>query len=307
MVKLRTEGEEQEADLKSRAVLGLSLLMAIAVAVPVRAVELNPAAVDGFNRYAELTEQRINDQAQRGQFLWVDTLPASERDGLYARLRKGEVVDRKLETKENGRTIETPQGMIHDWVSLVFVLGTTLREVKALFQDYDNHYRYYGPEVERSKLLSRQGDDFKIYLRMRKKKVVAVVLNANFDVHYNQLDANHLMVASYSTRIAEVEAPGTRDEHELPIGNDSGFMWRSNSYWWAEEKDGGVYVQCETLTLTRSIPFGLKWLTEFFLDSTNREFLNKMMVDMRNGVEKMQGSRSKLGSSNTKTTHSVVR
>ncbi len=279
--------------MKSGAVLGLSLSMAIAAAVPVRAVELNPAAVDGFNRYAELTEQRIKDQARRGQFLWVDTLPASERDEVYVRLRKGEIVDRKLETRENGETIETPQGMIHDWVSLVFVPGATLQEVKALFQDYDNHYRYYGPEVERSKLLSRQGDDFKIYLRMRKKKVVAVVLNANFDVHYNQLDANHLIVASYSTRIAEVEAPGTPDEHELPIGDDSGFMWRSTSYWWAEEKSGGVYVQCETLTLTRNIPFGLKWLTEFFLDSTTREFLNKMMVDMRKGVEKMQGSRLK--------------
>ncbi len=272
------------------AVLGLSFLMVLAATTSVPATELNPAAVDRFNRYAELTEQRIHDQTRRGQFLWVDTLPASERDGIYGRLRKGEVVDRKLETKENGRAIELPQGMIHDWVSLVFVPGATLPEVKALFQDYDNHYRYYGPEVERSKLLNRRGDDFKIFLRMRKKKIVTVVLNANFDAHYHQLDARHLTVASCSTRIAEVEAPGTPEEHELPVGSDSGFMWRSNSYWWVEEKDGGVYVQCETLTLTRNIPVGLKWLTEFFLDSTSREFLNKMMVDMRKGLEKMQGS-----------------
>ncbi len=282
--------------MKSITLLLVVLLTAIAAAVPVQAAELSQAAIDSFNRYAELTEQRINDQAQRGQFLWADTLPASERDGIYVRLRKGEVVDRKLETKDNGRTIEAPQGIIHDWVSLVFVPGATLRKVKALFQDYDNHYRCYGPEVERSKLLGRQGDDFKIYLRMRKKKIVSVVLNANFDAHYHQLDASHLMVASYSTRIAEVEAPGTPEEHELPLGNDSGFMWRSNSYWWAEEKDGGVYVQCETLTLTRSIPFGLKWLTEFFLDSTTRDFLNKMMVDMRKGVVKMQVSRLKVKS-----------
>ncbi|MGZ6202295.1 MAG: hypothetical protein ACXWM6_12305 [Thermodesulfobacteriota bacterium] len=272
------------------------MLLATAVAAPVKAVELNQAALKGFNRYAELTEQRIHDQARHGQFLWVDALHASERDEFYARLGNGEVVERKLETKDKGRTIETPQGMIHDWVSLVFVPGATLVGVKALFQDYDNHYRYYGPEVERSKLLSRKGDDFKIYLRMRKKKIVTVVLNANFDAHYNQLDASHLMVSSYSTRIAEVEAPGTPEEHELPVGNDSGFMWRSNSYWWAEEKDGGVYVQCETLTLTRNIPFGLRWLTEFFLDSTTREFLNKMMVDMRKGVERMQRSNTKVQS-----------
>ena len=117
--------------MRSHGVLGLSLILAIAVAAPVRAVELNPAAVEGFDRYVKLTEQRIHDQTERGQFLWVDTLPASECDEVYARLRKGEVIDRKLEIKDNRRTIQTPQAMIHEWVSLVFVPGATLREVKA--------------------------------------------------------------------------------------------------------------------------------------------------------------------------------
>lgn len=279
-----------------RAVLIFSLLLAVAVAAPVQAVELSHAAVEGFDRYVKSTERRINDQARSGQFLWVNTLSSSERDQFYARLRNGEILDRKLEAEENGKIIKVPQAMIHDWISLVFVPGATLETVKTLFQDYDNHYRYYGPEVERSKLLNRKDDDFKIYLRMRKKKIITVVLNANFDVRYNQIDPSHLIIFSHSTRIAEVESPGTPEEHELPVGNDSGFMWRSNSYWWAEEKDGGVYVQCETLTLTRSVPLGTKWLTDFFLDSTTREFLTKMMVDLRNGVEKMQ--RSRLGNLN---------
>ncbi|MGZ3567561.1 MAG: hypothetical protein ACXU9W_02120 [Thermodesulfobacteriota bacterium] len=94
--------------MKSRAVLGLCLLLATAVAAPVKAVELNQAALKGFNRYAELTEQRIHDQARHGQFLWVDALHASERDEFYARLGNGEVVERKPETKDKGRTIETP-------------------------------------------------------------------------------------------------------------------------------------------------------------------------------------------------------
>jgi len=299
MIKLKSRvfflnvAGQRGSKLKIRAIVWLSVLVTVSLAASAQTAELKSAAIDGFNRYVELTEQRINEQIQSGQFLWVDTLPAREPDEVYARLREGEVVDRKLETRDQGRTIETPHAMIHDWVSLVFVPGANLQGVKALFQDYDNHYRYYGPEVARSKVLSRQGDDFKIYLRMRKKKVVTVVLNGNFDVHYNQLDAQHLMVTSYSTRIAEVETPGTPEEHELPVGNDSGFMWRSNSYWWAEEKDGGVYVQCETVTLTRDIPLGLKWLTEFFVDSTSKEFLNKMMVDMRKGVEKTQSSRLK--------------
>ena len=252
---------------------------------PAQAAELSQAAVDGFNRYAQLTEERINDQTRRGQFLWVDTLAAGQRDAAYARLRQGEVLEEKLETRDNGRTIEMPDSMIHHWVSVVFVSGVNLGGVKAFLQEYDNQYRYYRPDIVRSKLLSRQGDDFKIYLRMYKKKVVTVVLNTNHDVHYKQLDAKHLISTSYATRIAEVENPGTPKEHELPVGNDRGFLWRLNSYWRAEEKDGGVYVQCEAVTLTRDIPLGLKWLVGPFVNSAPKEFLYNMMTNLRAGAK----------------------
>jgi len=270
--------------LKSSTLLIISLLLVIGVAAPLSATELNRAAVDGFNRYAQLTEQRINDQTRRGQFLWVDTLVASDRDTDYARLRRGEVLEERLETKDNGRPIETPGAMIHDWVSVVFVPGVNLRQVKAFFQDYNNMSKYYRPEVVRSKLLSRHGEHFKIYMRMQIKKVLTLVLNTNHDVHYTQLDANHLISTSYATRIAEVENPGTPKEHELPVGNDHGLLWRSKSYWRAEEKDGGVYVQCETLTLTRDIPAGLKSLVEPFVNSAPKAFLENMMKNVRKGA-----------------------
>ena len=117
--------------LRSRAVLMFSLLVAIAVAAPVRAAELSQAAVEGFDRYVRSTERRINDQARTGQFLWVDTLSSSERDQFYARLRNGEILDRKLEAEENGKMIKVPQAMFHDWISLVFVPGATLEAVKT--------------------------------------------------------------------------------------------------------------------------------------------------------------------------------
>ena len=89
----------------------------------------------------------------------------------------------------------------------------------------------------------------------------------------------------YSTRINEVEKAGTSEEHELPAGKDRGLLWRSNSYWRAEEKEGGVYVQCETLTLTRDVPAGLKSVVEPFLNSMPKEFLENMMKNTRKGVE----------------------
>lgn len=263
-----------------------TLLLLIAAAVPAWTAELSPAASNGFDRYAELTEAQMNDQIREGQFLWVDTLPADERDDAYARLRKGEILTEKQELKDNGREVETPSAMIHNWISIVFVADVNLQEVKAFFQDYDNMYKYYRPEVVRSKLLSRHDERFKIYIRMVVKKFLTFVANTTQDVRYKQLDSRHLISISDATRIAEVEDAGTPKERELPVGNDRGLLWRSKSYWRAEQKDGGVYVQCETLTLTRDIPLGLGPLVKPFLSSTPRGFLENMMTNVRNGVEK---------------------
>jgi len=51
-----------------RAVLYLSLLVAIAAAAPALTAELNQAAIDGFNRYAQITEQHLDEQVQKAIF-----------------------------------------------------------------------------------------------------------------------------------------------------------------------------------------------------------------------------------------------
>jgi len=84
---------------------------------------------------------------------------------------------------------------------------------------------------------------------------------------------NKLTAGPNSTRVAEVESAGEPGEHEKPIGNDSGFLWRLNSYWRFWERDGGVYVQLEAVSLTRDIPEGLGWLIRPFIISIPRESL----------------------------------
>ncbi len=97
-------------------------------------------------------------------------------------------------------------------------------------QDYANHTKVYQPEVIDSKILVHNGDDFKVYLRLKKKKVLTVVLNTEHDVHYVRLDRERWQSRSYSTHIAEVDHAGKPDEHELPAGKDHGFLWRLYSY-----------------------------------------------------------------------------
>ena len=133
----------------------------------------------------------------------------------------------------------------------------------------------------RSRLISREGNDFKIYYRLRKRKVITVTLNTYHDVHYFPIDSTRWYSRSYSTRIAEVADADTPNEHEKPVGQDGGFLWRINSYWKFEEKDGGVYVECESISLTRDIPTGLGWLITPFVTSIPKESLEMTMGSTR--------------------------
>ena len=74
----------------------------------------------------------------------------------------------RLETKDNGREIDVPGGMIHHWVGTAFVrVGDASTQALALLQDYNAHQRIYAPTVAASKLLSRDGDRFTILPPLR--------------------------------------------------------------------------------------------------------------------------------------------
>ena len=88
-----------------------------------------------------------------------------------------------------------------------------------------------------------------------------------------------------ATRIAEVADADQPGEHEKPIGQDGGFLWRLNSYWRFEEKDNGVYVEVESISLTRDIPTGLGWLIKPFITGIPRESLLMTLGSMRTAAE----------------------
>jgi hypothetical protein len=238
-----------------------------------RAADLKPATDAAFKHYVQLSEQRMQTELSSGPFLWVAGLPAQQRQEVYERLKRGEVVTQKLETLEGGAPIPVPGGLIHHWLGVVFIRGASLKQTLALLQNYDEHSRIYAPRVLRSKLIQHDGDDFKVFLRLRDKNIITVVLDTEYDVHYVRLDPARAYSNSYSTRVAEVERVGQKDEDEKPAGHDNGYLWRLDSYWHFWERDGGVYVQLEAISLTRDIPEGLGWLIRPFITSIPRESL----------------------------------
>ena len=161
------------------------------------AAEQKPETLAAFDKYIRLKEARLERPPAGGSFLWADAAPDRSRQ-----LRDGAVL---AQPASDQHEVKVPDGLIHDWVGAVFIPGATVDKTIALVQDYSNHRNVFQPEVIDSKILTRSGDDFKVYLRLKTKKVLTVVLNTEHDVHYIHLDRDRWQSRSYSTHIGEVE------------------------------------------------------------------------------------------------------
>jgi hypothetical protein len=258
----------------------------IVSATPEPGVELRPATNAAFDRYVRMTEQRNELELKSGKdLLWIDSLGEAEQTKAYAELKQGAVKMSKLDTLDNGAEIAVPGGMIHHWVGLAFIPGARVDDVLAILEDYDRQSVYYAPDVVRSKIESRDGDHFRVLLRFRRKKFVTVVLDTEHDVRYFRDSPTMAHSRSSTVRISQVENPGTKDEKLKPAGNDDGFLWRMDTWWRVVERDGGVYVQSEVVSLTRDIPTGVGWLVKPFVTSIPQESLEFTMEATRKAVE----------------------
>lgn len=251
-----------------------TLLVWLALASAAIAAELKPQTVAAFDRYVKATEGRHEAELKDvSAYLLIDALDEAGRRQKLDELRAGKVVIEPRRTRENSRQIDIPDGLVHHWVGLAFVPGASLDDTVRLLQDYDRHGEIYRPSVTRSKLLSREGDTFRMYLRFFMKKGITVVLNSDHEARFERTGADRVHSRIVSTRIAEVEDANTASEREKPPGRDGGYMWRLNTYWRFLERDGGTYLQCESISLTRGIPMGLGWLIGPFVNSIPRESL----------------------------------
>jgi hypothetical protein len=214
----------------------------------------------------------------------VDGLAEPGRAEAYAALQRGDVQMSRLETLDGGAAIKCPGGLIHHWVGAIFIAGAGVDDVLRVLEDYDHQSVTYAPDVERSKVLSRDGEHFRVFLRFRRHKVITVVLDTEHDVHYFRDTPGLAHSRSSAVRIAEVENAGTAEEREKAPGDDDGFMWRMETWWRVKEGDGGVYVQSEVVSLTRGIPAGLGWMIGPFISSIPKESLTFTLEATRNAV-----------------------
>lgn len=233
------------------------------------AADPSPAAIAGFNSYIAQFESRLARQhsSDAGFLAPFDA----------ARVRGGEV---ELEQITPASGANFPGALLHHWRGTAFVPGARAVDLEHLLRDYSRYPQVYAPQVIKAKVLAQNGNHYQTMLRLSQKHVIAIVLDTHYDIHFfpaaSLPDASsevHGYDISHSTRISEIADAGTAKEHALDSDHEHGFLWRLNTYWSWEERDGGLYMQIETVSLTRSIPTGLGWAIGPFTNSIPRESL----------------------------------
>jgi hypothetical protein len=134
--------------------------------------------------------------------------------------------------------------------------------------------------------LKREGNDFTIRLRLLKKKILTVVLETEHFARYKQIDAAKWESSSRSTKVSEVDSAGSAKEKQLPPGDGYGFVWHLDSFWRFEEADGGVYVECTSVSLSRDVPFGMARLIRPIIEELPQESITAILRNTRQALKK---------------------
>jgi hypothetical protein len=259
---------------------GYVLLIAILFSPPstLSATDLSQQTLKAWDDYIQGTESRMNQRlAGTTTFFWIDESP-----GRRERVHQGEIL---VEPANKVSPQEVPQGLIHDWLGAVFIPNATIKSVFAMLSDYDRYDRFFNPAVTNAKLLNISGAIRRFSMVLADKApFVNAAISSDYTSQTIQLDKQHWLSVSYSTRIQQIENYGRPGERKLPPDKGAGYIWRLYSIERFEERDGGVYTELEAIALSRNIPFDLQWLVKPILQHLPRSSMVATLQKTREAV-----------------------
>ena len=241
-----------------------------------------PETLVAWNQYVRATEDRIESElnGEGSQFFSTD-FESAERaaEDMRAVLGGRTIIDKMKTRQPNGSDIDVPGGMIHHWRGAVFIPGVTLDEVLDAVRHPENDA--HQEDVLEARVLERTDEFVRVYLKLVRSRIVTATYNTEHLAVYQRHGTGRASSSTIALRIAELENAGTEREREKAPGEDRGFLWRLHSYWRYGEVDGGVVVECESITLSRSIPFLARPFVGPIVNGVARESLDRTLSAMR--------------------------
>jgi putative flippase GtrA len=257
-------------------------------AAPAEAAQLRPETLQAWNLYVNAAEQRMAREMSSDQGFLASDFQAG------AHLQRKEILAGRIPVNtmdsmdSGGKSIQVPHGMVHHWLGSIFIPGVTLQEIMCRVQNPDSRATRQ-EDVLASSILERGPGSLRLFLKLQRSRIVTVVYNTEHLVTYNDYGKGRAASRSIALKIREVEHPGTPEEREKPEGQDRGFLWRLNSYWRYEQVSGGVIVECESISLSRTIPSFISYFVRPLIQSVARESMNRTLSAMRERMSQTWG------------------
>lgn len=189
--------------------------------------------------------------------------------------------------------LSVPSGLVHHWSGSTFIAGVTLQDALDVSYGYEAYNSIY-KEVLFSRLLSHEGDTYRVLLRIKGSGGgLSATLDVTSRVQYFFPDDRHVYSVATSEDIREIIHAGTPSESSRPAGHDSGYLWRAATFNDLVASDGGVFAETETLGLSRGFPPMLGWIIEPIAKRLGRESVQKSLVQFSQAVKERARARQR--------------
>lgn len=251
-------------------VLLVAAILGVSASTVIAAV-LTEAAAKAYVEYV--------DRARQSFLSRVNQTVGSDPE--RASLRREETIVRP----GGGDGIETmPNSLIHHWRGAVFIQGVTLDQSLSVSRAYRDYPSIFHPVVAAA-VLSNDGDALRVQFRMKESAAgMTATLDVWSSIRYVKSDPTHAYVVSISDTIREVKDAGRSTERYAPAGRESGYLWRGATFTRFVEGDGGVYMEMETIGLSRAFPTLLGWLIEPIARRIGRASVEDSVEEFRRAV-----------------------
>jgi hypothetical protein len=255
--------------------LSAGLMLFLAVATPVGAAPA-PEVTATYNAYITKVEARLAQQHQSTGVSLDQVDPAQ--------LQKGNSVITQITPAGVGKL---PGALLYHWRGTAFVPGAHAADFERVMKDYAAYPQTFSPEMLQAHVLSHQDDQYQVTMRVRQKHIITAVMDITYDVTFGHGGPGAGgYTLSRSTKIVEIDQAGTPQERALSPSDEHGYLWRQNTYWSYKEQDGGLYMQIESISLSRSFPAALGWAVGSFTKSIPRETLEFTLNSMTKALRK---------------------
>lgn len=230
------------------------------------AQELRPSVAAGWQAYVAATEARV--ARERGQ-------PIPSRPGVD----RGEIFIEQVRTQGPNGDLEVPDASVHDWRGTVLVPGARLDDMVSRLEREPPDTRQ--EDVVSSAILAQRPGWLKVAVRVRRSLIISAVFDTQHEVFFERYGASSAASWSTATKIVEIADAGTPRERPKGPGEDRGLLWRWNAYWRYQQVAQGVLVECESVTLSRTVPLMLRPVAGPIVSHVARESMERTLAVFR--------------------------